>query len=304
MINKAILILVLILSKANISWAQFVQKDTSYTVNRAYLKYKKDFPNIKIAEANDLDVSVQQNVIYHNTGTRDLMLDLYRPEKQTQNLPVIFMIHGGGWKSGDKYHMQVLGIVLASKGYVTVAIEYRLSAEAPYPAAVLDVEAAMQWTVEYAKELHIDTAGFILLGCSSGGQLATLVGVNPSFNSPKIKAIINLDGILAFHHTESEEGASAALWLGGSYETAKENWEVASPLKHAGKGDPPILFVNSQYPRFHAGRDEMITILSQANIYTKVHELPDTPHTFWLFDPWFLPTVGYILQFLDKVISD
>lgn len=284
-------------------FSQSVKKDTSYTVSSAFLKYKKDFPSIEVAKANAKNVSIWKNVIYDNTSLRDLMLDIYSPKKIDQNLPGIFLIHGGGWKSGNKSHMQALGAALAERGYVAMAMEYRLSPEAKYPAGVEDVKAAVRWAMVHASVLNIDITQLVLLGCSSGAQMASLIGMTANESGLPIRAIINLDGILAFHHPESREGASAALWLGGAYAEAKENWEEASPLVHAGKSDPPILFVNSQYPRFHAGRDEMITILNQEGIYTEVYEWPDSPHTFWLFDPWFRPTVDLILSFLNETLK-
>lgn len=287
---------------STVGFSQGIEKDTSYTVQSAYLKYKKNFPDIKIAKANTANISVEQNVIYHNTGTRNLLLDIYSPKSLTQNQSVVFMIHGGGWKSGNKSHMQALGSELAGHGYMAIAMEYRLSPEAPYPAGVDDIRETIRWAIGQSSKLKIDTAKMVLLGCSSGAQMASLVGMTATENDFNIKTVINLDGILAFHHPESQEGASAAFWLGGTYQEAEENWVAASPLTHAGKGDPPILFVNSQYPRFHAGRDEMFEILNNEGIYTEVHELPDAPHTFWLFDPWFSRTVDYILDFLEKTL--
>jgi len=66
---------------------------------------------------------------------------------------------------------------------------------------------------------------------------------------------------------------------------------------------PPILFINSSLPRFHAGRDSVISILNSHGIYSEVHTLPETPHPFWLFHPWFDQTVEYATGFLDKVLK-
>ncbi len=284
-------------------FSQDAKRDTSYTVNSAFLKYKKEFPSIEVAKTNAKNVSIRKNVIYYNIELRNLKLDIYSPKNNDQNFPAIFLIHGGGWKSGNKSHMQELGTALAERGYVSMAMEYRLSLEAKYPAGVDDVKSAVRWAMVHASVLNIDTSQLVLLGCSSGAQMASLIGMTAEESGLPIQAVINLDGILAFHHPESREGASAALWLRGSYAEVKENWEEASPLTHAGKGDPPILFVNSQYPRFHVGRDEMITILNQEGIYTEVYEWPDSPHTFWLFDPWFRPTVDLILSFLNETLK-
>ncbi|HPS12931.1 MAG TPA: alpha/beta hydrolase, partial [Prolixibacteraceae bacterium] len=205
----------------------------------------------------------------------------------------------------------------AEKGYVTATVEYRLSMEVQYPAAVIDVKTAIRWLRKNAAELHINPDKIAIEGSSSGGQLAALIGSTngsslfvdstryPEFSSD-VQALIDIDGVLAFIHPESGEGvdqpgkpSSATLWFGFSKEKP-DLWNEASALSHAGKTFPPVLFINSQYPRFHAGRDDLIARLDSLGIYSEVHTIPDTPHTFWLFDPWFSQTVNFIDQFLKK----
>lgn len=282
---------------------QSYPRDTSYTAQRAFQKYKRQFPAIHLAPSPALsEVSSTLDIPYGHTGERSLTLDFFSlAEEQANPRPVIFMIHGGGWMSGDKSMLHPLATALAQAGYQACVIEYRLSPESQYPAALEDIVVAMQWVIAHADTLAVDTSRLVLLGCSSGAQVATLLGVADLWEAPRVQAIVNLDGVLAFHHPESQEGAAAAQWLGGTYETVPDRWEEASPLHHADQNDPPILFINSQYPRFHAGRDDMMAKLQ--NDQVEVHEWPDSPHTFWLFDPWFTPTVAYIDVFLRRVLE-
>ena len=166
-----------------------------------------------------------------------------------------------------------------------------------------------------AKEFNIDTSKVAILGCSSGGQMAALVGTtnnnvnfeegNSKYNqSSEVNAIIDIDGILAFKHPESEEGEMASLWLGGNSNNKLETWTEASALTHTNKNTPPILFIGSQYPRFLAGKDDMIEILNKYGIYNQVETIENSPHTFWLFHPWFKETVKYITDFLDKILKE
>jgi pimeloyl-ACP methyl ester carboxylesterase len=113
--------------------------------------------------------------------------------------------------------------------------------------------------------------------------------------------------VLCFIHPESSEGldrpgkpSAATRWFGTNKSESKTLWDEASALYHADKNTPPVLFINSQHPRFHAGRDDMIKILDSLNIYNEVHTLPDTPHTFWLYHPWFLETAQLVDAFLEK----
>ena len=53
----------------------------------------------------------------------------------------------------------------------------------------------------------------------------------------------------------------------------------------------------------HAGRDDFRKVLDQYGIYSEVQTFPDAPHSFPLFEPWFAPTVHYIVRFLDKIFK-
>ncbi|HEX8462718.1 MAG TPA: alpha/beta hydrolase, partial [Segetibacter sp.] len=176
------------------------------------------------------------------------------------------------------------------------------------------IKAAIRWLRANAKAYNIDKTKIATLGMSAGGQLAALAGTTNGVQkfegkggnekeSASVQAIVNIDGTLAFHHPESEEGKVAAEFLGGSYQEKPEVWEEAAPLNHTDKNTPPIIFINSSIPRFHAGRDDMIKKLNQYGIYHEEYIIPDTPHPFWFFHPWLNTTVKYAVDFLDKVFK-
>ncbi len=311
------LFIFLFLISSNLFAQKQVQRDTSFTLYGTYLKEQKYRNYIEIAEpkANE-NVSVLKDQEYKRVGERALTAEVYYPKnKRKGNYPAVILIHGGGWISGDKSQTVPMAIALANAGYVAVCVEYRLSPEAKYPAAVYDIKAAVRWMRANAGKLNINKNQIAALGMSAGGQLASLVGFtndnrefedrigNPK-QSSKIQAVVNIDGTLAFRHPESHEGKAASLWLDGYYEENPKNWEAAAPLNHVTKSSPPILFINSSIPRFHAGRDDMIKQLNAFNIYSEVYTLDDTPHPFWFFHPWFAPTVNYTVNFLDKVFKN
>lgn len=95
----------------------------------------------------------------------------------------------------------------------------------------------------------------------------------------------------------------AGEWLGGLQDENPKNWQEASPLEYVNKNSPPTLFINSAQPRFHAGRDDMVRILENYNIYNEVHTIPGTPHSFWHMHPWFEITGNYTVNFLNKVFE-
>lgn len=288
--------------------------DTSYTVKSTYDKLIKKYPFITIVkEKKDKNVNQFNDLVYNKIADRELHLDAYFYTEKKKN-PAVIMIHGGGWRSGNKSHMQVMAQEIASKGFSCFPIEYRLSLEAKYPNAIFDVKNAIKFIKDNAKKFNVDPNKIVVLGCSAGGQMAALIGTtnndvtfeDPKFkskSSSKVNAIINIDGILAFKHPESQEGEMASFWLQGSYEENPENWHNASALSHTDKNTPPVLFINSSFDRFHAGRDDMIAILNQNKIYSEVKTIKDSPHSFWFFQPWFDEMIGCTVQFLDKIFK-
>jgi acetyl esterase/lipase len=303
-----------------------IPRDTSFTPYQAWIKIQKDFPEARIVKPQlPAGVLAESNVVYAtlaNTpyGKRDLHLDLFRLEKPGK-YPVLLLIHGGGWRSGNKSMDIPLAQQIAAKGYVTAAVEHRLSPEALYPAAVYDIKAAVRFLRANARKYNIDPKRIAIGGSSAGGQLASLVGVtagvskfegtegNPEVSSA-VQAIIDIDGVLDFNtpdekgkNEEAAKKSAGALWFGTTFNQNSEQWIEASPIQYVGKNTPPMLFVNSALPRFHFGRDSVIAILNKHRIYTEVHTIENTPHPFWLCHPWFEPTVGYMVNFLDKVLK-
>lgn len=302
-----------------------VPRDTSFTVRNAFEKERKRYPFIKIVQDSlPENIAEKRDVVYRSIGDRELHLDMFFPAKSEKSLhPAILLVHGGGWRSGDKSHLVPMAQQLAACGFVAATVEYRLSPEAKYPAAVHDLKAAIRWLRANAKDQNIDPEKIVILGCSSGAQLATLVGFtngivifdgngeNREF-SAAVQAVVNIDGIVdftseyvrQFEDDPRKNPSAAGAWFGGRYHEKTGLWTEASPLQYVSASSPPILFVNSAISRFHAGRDEMIAQLDLLGIYSEVHTLPDTPHPFWLFHPWFSQTVEIISAFLDKPIKN
>lgn len=279
------------------------EKDTSYSIQSTFTKDRKKFPFIQIASVQqDKKVVEVRNLVYTSIGSRELHLDAFYKKAKKLN-PAVVLVHGGGWRSGDKSQMENMAKAIVAEGYSCFAIEYRLSPEAPYPAAVEDIKKAIAYVRTNAFKFSVDPTKIAITGCSSGGQLATLIGTTSANSVSSVQAIINMDGILAFKHPESAEGKVASLWLGGDYESVPNIWKEASPLTHVDQNTPPILFINSDMPRFHAGRSDMIAILNKYAIYNEIKTIPNAPHSFWFFDPWFTTMIDYSVQFMNKIFK-
>jgi pectinesterase len=249
-------------------------------------------------------------------------MDIYKPSaSEEEKFTGILCVHGGGWASGDRSLLAPLAMELANQGYIAATVEYRLSPEALYPAGIIDVKSAIIWLKENAGTYKLDINHIVILGTSAGATIASLVGNTPChplyqtpegdtlYISDQVRAIINIDGILDFtdpaesgKDLDPEKPSAAARWLGATYAEDPDLWIEASPLTYAGRHTPPTLFINSSIPRFHAGRDDYISIVSAFGIRTFICTIPDSPHSFWLFNPWFDRTVEEILKFLKTVL--
>jgi pectinesterase len=297
------------------------QPDTSFTNYSAYLNAKKKHPDIRLVK-DSVPPSVQdeRNITYKKAeNSTPLLLDVFKPKKIKGKRPAVIIVYGGGWRSGNRTQHYPLAERLAENGFVCITPTYRLSTEALYPAAVLDLKEAIRWIRAKAAKYKVDTNRIAVLGFSAGGQLATLLGTtgnNPIFADSQsklkkygtqVQAIVDIDGTLAFIHPESGEGddskstSAATYWFGYTKTEKPELWHQAAALTYAGPQTPPTLFINSAVDRMHAGRTDYINALNQGNVYTEVHTFPNSPHTFCLFEPWFTPTVNYITAFLNKV---
>jgi pectinesterase len=152
--------------------------DTSYTTYSAWQQMKKNFPDVAIVyESHYSDVTDKQGITFCTINHRNLLIDAFVPKEKASNERIaVIMIHGGGWRSGDRSQHYPLAESLAHLGYVCFTPEYRLSTEALFPAAVYDIKAAIRWVKVNASKYHVDTSKIVIAGFSSGGELAALWG--------------------------------------------------------------------------------------------------------------------------------
>ncbi|MBB3187254.1 alpha/beta hydrolase [Microbacter margulisiae] len=294
--------------------------DSSYTVAHEWEQNHKIYPFISIVEDGDTrNLLIHNHITYTHYGERYLHLDVAQPKIiHGTKQPVVLIIHAGGWCSGTYQMDRPIAYELARHGFATVCAEYRMSPEAKYPAAIKDVETALRWIRAYAKQYHFDPNKVAILGSSAGGQLAALVGslntAYPTFEtnaykrcSVHVNAVVDMDGILTFIGHGSKEGkdqpgklSCATRWFGVSMKINPAPYLQASALTHVNPHSAPFLFINSSLARMHAGRNALIAKLNQYGIYSEVHEIPNTPHTYWLFHPWFDEAMRYTINFLSK----
>lgn len=137
-----------------------VPRDTSFALNTTYQKELRYRPYIEPVRASLPDnVLANEGVTYKTVenawGKHELKMNIYRPN-DGKEYPVLMMIHGGGWNSGNLGLQVPMAQQIATKGYVTIPVEYRLIPEALYPAGVEDLEDAIEWIYNNAGRFGID----------------------------------------------------------------------------------------------------------------------------------------------------
>jgi acetyl esterase/lipase len=187
------------------------------------------------------NVELRPDLPYGTAGHdgRPLSLRLYSPTAPGVRPGIVF-IHGGGWQKGDAAMLGPLAHDLAVEEYVTASIEYRLSGEARWPAALEDAKCAVRWMRAHAAELGVDAARIAVAGGSAGGYLALMVALTPGrFEgtggwgtvSSAVQAAVLYNPMIDLHHPSE----SVSAFLGGQSVTA------ASPMTYVGPGCPPVL---------------------------------------------------------------
>src|SRR6476661_8851824 len=121
--------------------------------------------------------TVQRDIVYRTVDGQSLALDAYVPTARVKKRPAIVVVHGGAWTIGDKGNFAKEAEELASLGYVAFSVNYRLAPASPYPAAVDDVEAAVEWARDpkQVKQFAVDPKRIGALGGSAGGHLVGML---------------------------------------------------------------------------------------------------------------------------------
>lgn len=259
----------------------------------------------EISQETLAGLDAKLDVTYARYGDRTLQMDIYRPRQAWGQLPAVVCIHGGGWANGTRVNHETVAQALAARGYVAVTISYRLSGEAPFPAAIHDCKAAVRFLRANAREYGIDTDNIGAIGLSAGGHLTALLatsagakelegeGGNRGFSS-EIQAAVPMGAQtdLLSDRTQEISGLEdrGQIWrqfLGGSQEDKPTAYRLASPLYHLDQDDPPCQFITGETddPSTHA--DEIRRRMDESGIQSGLTVIKDAPHPFLGKQVWF-----------------
>ncbi|MCI0363118.1 MAG: alpha/beta hydrolase [Phycisphaerales bacterium] len=214
------------------------------------------------------NIQLTRDVVYGQATTDDgatieLKMDTaFLKQSDGKPMPAIVYIHGGGWRGGSKEVGLPLSFGLAQGGYFAASINYRLSGQAKYPAAVQDCKAAIRFIRQNASELGVDPNRIGVWGHSAGGHLAALLGTsgnNTAFDpegekpapSSAVQCVVDISGPIDLTR-DSIDGA-IAQWLGGTVDEHPDLAQQASPMTYIDSADPPVLII-------HGTRDQLVSI--------------------------------------------
>ena len=250
-------------------------------------------------------VRVETNIVYAKYGTRELMLDLYLPkEKPASPMPCIIVIHGGGWRSGDKQRFARHAAFLAGKGFAAACIGYRLRPEVEILGCVQDCKAAVRWVRANAGRYSINPDRFGAIGGSAGGHLVAMLGTsyqaeklegaggNPGVSS-RVQAVVAMAAVTDFNA------------FSGRQELDKETAALISPVTYVDKDSAPLLLL-------HGDGDKLVPLKQSEILLAKYKEaaapaelftFKGAGHGFWTQDPAFTETMDRAVTFFREKLK-
>ncbi len=252
---------------------------------------------------HDAAVEVIGDIAYTPYGRRGL-LDVYRRrDADLQDAPVLLQVHGGGWSIGDKEHQGVpLMRHMAARGWVCVAVNYRLSPRSAFPAHLVDVKRAIAWIRRHAADYGGDPRFVAVTGGSAGGHLAALAALTP--NDPEYQpgfegadttvqaaaphyGVYDVAGATGTHRARQlRDRFLGPRVLQQDPAVDLRPFEKASPLLRVRADAPPFLVVhgrNDSLVEVQQAR-RFVTALRQVSTATVAYaELPGTHHAFDTF---------------------
>jgi acetyl esterase/lipase len=251
---------------------------------------------------------VKNDVTYRTVDGEQLGLDIYQPAKKGKSRPAVVVVHGGGWTQGDKALFAQQGNQLAERGFVAFSINYRLAPAHTYPAAVDDVEAAVEWVRKHAKEYGVNPKRIGALGGSAGAHLVGLLatdGKGSLKTGHRVAAVVSWSGPMDFVSlapaAATNAGSSFRTFLGCLPDACPDTYATASPITHVDKTDSPMLIVNSTnelVPQSQA--DAMKAALDKAGVANQAIILPGSAHSRAYSNQVWDQTVTFLENYLKK----
>lgn len=251
-----------------------------------------------------------KDIEYKNVNGKSLQMDFYRPKGAAEPLPLLVFIHGGSWKSGKRSDYLVYLTSFAEKGYMTATVSYRLLRDSIYPAAVEDVDDAVEWLFKNGGKYGYDPGRIALIGGSAGAHLAMLAGydrkvrrsdsknLNGSAGRHHIKAVVDIYGPVDLTTEYARNQRLVNGFIGHPYEKKPELYIEASPISYLNSYCPPTLIL-------HGTSDTLVPISQSDTLKSRLDAL-GVPCEYYRFPLWphTMDIAKRVNDFSQKVMGD
>ncbi|HSI26434.1 MAG TPA: alpha/beta hydrolase [Aeromicrobium sp.] len=243
-------------------------------------------------------VEVLHNIPYTEGGRR-AHLDIYRPEAGATDAPVLIQVHGGGWSIGHKRQQGLLLMNrMAARGWVCVAVNYRLAPRYRWPTQIIDVKRSIAWVREHIAEYGGDPDYFVLTGGSAGGHLSALAALTPDekqwqpgfeADDTSVAACVPFYGGYDFAGDDVPTRMMREMFLSRFIfppGATADDFEDASPLRRVRADAPDFLILHGEndslfpVPKVREFVEQLREISDASVTYV---ELPLTQHAFEVF---------------------
>lgn len=190
------------------------------------------------------------DAIYSNANILQNRVDIYYPKQAEAPVPVLINIHGGGWNHGEKESQTGYNFYFEN-GMAVANMEYRMTPQAPAPAALEDVRCVLHYIANNAERLNIDPHKIILRGGSAGGHLALVAGYlgqestfdKCMFKGSDFTVAAVLDNYAPADLMSFKHYGSLKDWLGSKIDN-DDFVKSISPLHLVGPNTPPTYIIH------------------------------------------------------------
>ena len=240
-----------------------------------------------------------RDVSYGEMGRRN-QLDVWRRADLPLDgkAPVLVQVHGGAWITGNKEQQgAALMAHLAERGWVCVAVNYRLSPKATWPDHIVDVKRALAWVKEHIAEYGGDPDFVAITGGSAGGHLSSLAALTPNVAAfqpgfedadTTVQAAVPFYGVYDFTNRDGTSRADmedmlARMVFKSKLADSRDVWEQASSMSWVGPDAPPFFVIhgtNDSLAPVEQARSFSHMLREASNEPVVYAELPRAQHAF------------------------
>jgi len=258
----------------------------------------------------DADGSSTWTALSYSTGVgyRPVLLDVRTPPTTPGSATpagAVLWVHGGGWLAGDRRYFPPtlepgeLAEAVLARGLAFVAVDYRLSAESPFPAQLHDVKAAIRYVRRFAEVFGIDPDRLGALGESAGGHLVAMLALTagtPALDGVEgvatgrtdLAAVVDWYGVHDFDHWTSAPGSDIPDAIGMVLGAAADSPErlarsaAASPLTYVSSSAAPMLLIHGDADVTvpFSQSEELLAAGTAAGMDIELVRVPDADHCF------------------------